>query len=296
MPAPAQFDRVMVYVPGFFADSTFVNPLYSQVDRNGLWLHPTAQYNRYGYYNRGQGNRALVVLESGGTLHRIQEFPPEKSLSLVRAEFAVSDNGDMTGEFNAATDGLFDIQARLNLKDNTPRERQQYFSQAANSINEGTLVTGVELSNLRDLTEAAGLRFEFTAPELGIVQGDMMILRLPGPPFGFTGLPYFPDQESREYEFVADGPFTLVREYAIELPPGWLVAYMPEHETIVCEYGRWLTDCTHSGNTLHLRRSLTVAAKSVATGGYPEFRRFFLGFTLPRQSLILLERGESSGG
>jgi hypothetical protein len=286
---------VLVYVPGFFADSTFVNPLYGQVDRNGLWLHPTAQYNRYGYHNRGQGNRALVVLESGGTLNRVKEFPPEKSLSLVRADFALSDNGDMTGEFSAATDGLFDIQARMSLKDDTPRERQQYFSQAANSINEGTLVTDVELSNLRDLTEAAGLRFEFAAPELGLVQGDMMILHLPGPPFGFTGLPYFPDQESREYEFVADGPFTLVREYAIELPPGWNVAFMPEHETFDCEYGRWLTDCTRSENTLHLRRSLTVSAKSVGTGGYPEFRRFFLGFTLPRQSLILLERGESSG-
>ncbi len=295
VPAPAQFDRVMVYVPGDFTDSTFVNPLYGQAGRHGLWLQPTAQYNRYGYYSRGQGSRALVVRRSGGALQRVMEFPPEKSLSLVRAEFTLAGNGDMTGVFNAATDGLFDIRARLNLKDDTPRERRQYFSRAANAINEGAVVTDVELSDLRDLTTAAGVRFGFSAPELGIVQGEMMILHLPAPPFGFTGLPYFPNLESREYQFVADGPFTLVREYAIELPRGWKVAYMPRRETFDCRYGRWLIECTRSGNTLNLRRSLTVGARGVDTDGYAQFRRFFLGFTLPRQSLILLERDDSTG-
>ncbi|MBW7997104.1 MAG: DUF3857 domain-containing protein [Candidatus Glassbacteria bacterium] len=295
VPAAAQFDRVMVFVAGYFTDSTFVNPLYGETGRHGLWLHPTAQYNRYGYHSRGQGSRALVLLESGGTLHRLRSFPPEKSLSLVRAELVLADNGDVTGAFHAGTDGLFDIQARLSLKDDTPRERQQYFSQAANAISEGARATGVELSDLRDLTVPASLDFEYSAPGLGVVQGEMMILRLPAPPFGFTGLPYFPDLETREYEFVGDGPFTLVREYTITLPEGWKVAYMPEHEALDCQYGRWLVDCTRSGRSLNLRRSLTVSARTVGTDGYPEFRQFFQGFTLPRQTLILLERGSTPG-
>jgi hypothetical protein len=295
VPAAAQFDRPVVFVQGFISDSTLINPLFGEAGSHGMWLFPTAQYNRYGYFNRGQGTRALIVMPSGGTLLKLREFPAEKSLALVRCELKLSDNGDVTGAFHVQTDGLFDAQARMSLKDGTPREREQYFSQAANAISEGAAVTGVDLSDLRNLTAAAGLKFGYQAPELGIVQGDMMILRVPSPPFGFTGLPYFPDIEQREYDFVADGPFTLVREYSVSLPPGWSVAYMPEHESRECPYGRWLTDCTRNGDTLTLRRSLTVTARGVKLDGYPEFRSFFQGFTLPRQSLILLEKTGSSG-
>ena len=295
VPAAAQFDRALVYVPGHIVDSTLVNPLFGEADSYGLWLSPVAQYNRYGFLNRGQGTRALVVLKSGGTLHKMRQFPPEKSLSLVRAELGLDDDGNVRGTFHVITDGLFDALTRMSLKDDTPRERAQYFSQAANAISEGAVVTAAELTDLRDLTAAAGLEFGYDAPELGVVQGEMMVLHLPAPPFGFSSLPYFPDQENREYDFVADGPFTLVREYKIELPEGWSVAYMPEHESIECGFGRWMIDCTRSDDGILLRRSLTVSASVVKLEGYPEFRQFFQGFTLPRQSLILLERTGGTG-
>ncbi|MEA2062319.1 MAG: DUF3857 domain-containing protein, partial [Gemmatimonadota bacterium] len=209
VPSTHQFSRMMVYVPGSFTDSTFTNSLYNETERNGLWLHPTAQYSRYGFFNWGQGNRALVILPGGGRLSNTQDFPPEKSLSLSTASLKLEATGDVEGYFETVTDGMFDRQERNSLMDLTPVELDQYFQRAANAVGEGTVKKSYTVSELRDLTAASRARLEFSAPELGIVQGDMMIVRIPQPPFGFSGMPYYPRLKEREFDFSASGPFVL---------------------------------------------------------------------------------------
>ncbi|HLA41760.1 MAG TPA: hypothetical protein VJ417_17280, partial [Candidatus Glassbacteria bacterium] len=296
VPSLAQFGRVAVFIPGHLVDSTLTNPLFGQADAYGLWLFPTAQYNRYGYFSRGQGTRSLVVLPSGGTICRTGRFPPEKSLSLTRARLVLADNGDLSGGFETVTDGLFDFSVRASYKDLTPRELQQRFQQAANAIGEGTRLRAQKISDLDDLAEAAGASIEFDAPELGVVQGDMMIVRLPAAPFSFAHLPYYPELETREYDFVASGPFTLASELEIELPQGWKVAYMPATEKRESPFGRWLISCGQNAGRLSYSRRLSVSATVVSLRDYPEFKAFCEEYTLPRYSILLLERTAPKSG
>ncbi len=292
--AAAQFSRAGVWVPGPLTDSTLCNPLYRQAERRGLWLVPTARYNRYGYFSRGQGNRALVLTPAGGVLDTAEEFPPEKSLCRVEGQLELADNGDIRGRFESLLDGLFDGQARLRLRDATPREREQYFQQAANAIGEGASLAGFQVSDLHDLTLPARVGLEFSAPELGIVQGGMMILHLPEPPFSFTGLPYFPELESREFDFVAEGPFTLESRVEVALPAGWRVAYRPKEAGGENEFGRWSLECREEGGKLVWTQRLTVSARAVDLQRYPLFREFFKSVTLPKHSLVLLEKAASA--
>lgn len=295
IPSAAQFSRVSIYVPGLFTDSTFANPLYPQTERHGLWLMPIAQYNRYAYYSRGQGARALVILPCGGTLCRIQEFPPEKSLSYSNASLELDAEGNLTGQFKTVTDGLFDAQARLALKDLTPRELEQFFRQATNSVGEGAEMQSDSLSDLRDLTAPASAGLSFSAPEVGVVQGEMMIVRLPQAPFEFAGLPYFPELKEREFDFVADGPFVLASEISLGLPEGWTVAYSPEDLSRSSQFGRWNIDCSISGGRLNFSRRLMLTSRQVKTYDYPDFKKFCESFTLPRYSLLLLEKKAAPG-
>ena len=295
VPSAAQFSRAAIFVPGSFTDSTFVNPLFGQADRSGLWLIPVAQYNRYGYFNRGQGNRALVILPSGGTLYTTTEFPPEKSLSLSTGELALEDNGDIQGRLETLADGLFDAEARLTLKDLTPRELEQYFQQATNSIGEGAVKTGHSISDLRDLEVPARAELRFTAPEVGVVQGDMMILRIPGAPFPFSGIPYFPNLEEREFDFVADGPFLLASDMVIQLPVGWKIAYKPETVALESLFGRWKIECVPAGNgRITYSRRLSISSRYVSSENYSSFKDFCESFTLPKHSIFLLEKKGSA--
>ncbi|MFH1071058.1 MAG: hypothetical protein V1794_15670, partial [Candidatus Glassbacteria bacterium] len=290
VPSLAQFSRVSVFVPGSFTDSTLTNPLYGEARTSGLWLFPIAQYNRYGYSGRGQGNRALVVLPSGGTIYRTQVFPPEKNLSLTHASLVLAADGRLSGSFRTLTDGTFDFEVRAGLKDLTPRERQQSFLEAANDVGEGTRLGSYDLSDLEDLTVPAAATLEFDAPELGVVQGEMMILRLPAAPFGFAQMPYFPEMETREYDFVGSGPFLLASELEIALPEGWKVAYRPETEQRESPYGKWLISCGENAGRLTYTRRLSISANVVDTRHYSDFKAFCEDFTLPRHSILLLEK------
>lgn len=290
VPAAIQFGRVAVYVPGVFHDTVFANPLYDGAARNGLWLVPSARYNRYGYFNSGQGSRALVILPSGGTLFHAGEFPPEKSLSLSMGRLELSSEGDVIGEFETLADGLFDAQARSMLMDLTPVELEKTFLQAANAIAEGARLTGKSLSDLRDPCLPARASLSFEAPELGVVQGDMMIVRLPGPPFSFAAMPYFPQLREREYDFVAQGPFVLSSEIKVQLPEGWKVAFSPQTSLEEGPFGNWITGCLVRDSELVVTRRLTVSARRVELAGYEEFRRLLEKYSLPEHRLILLER------
>jgi hypothetical protein len=294
VPSAAQFSRVAIFVPGSFTDSTFANTLFGQVDRQGLWLMPFAQYNRYGYFNRGQGNRALVILPSGGTLYTTTEFPPEKSLSMSTGELALEDNGDIQGRFETLADGLFDAEARLSLKDLTPRELEQYFQQATNAIGEGAIKRSHSISDMRDLETPARVELQFAAPEVGVVQGDMMILRIPSVPFPCAGIPYFPNLEEREFDFVADGPFLLASDMVIELPAGWQIAYQPETVTLESPFGRWKIECIPGDGRITYSRRLSIGSRQVSTENYPGFKDFCESFTLPKHSILLLEKNGSA--
>ncbi|MEA1997411.1 MAG: DUF3857 domain-containing protein [Gemmatimonadota bacterium] len=298
VPAAIQMSRVAVHVPGTFTDSCFTNPLYDEPVRQGLWLVPVAQYNRYGFFVNGQGSRALVILPEGGTISRAEEFPPEKSLSISHGTLALNDQGDLKGSYRAVTDGLFDCMARTALKDKTPREVDQYFQQAANAIGEGAVEESHSLGDLHDLAAGADAELVFSAPELGVVQGDMMILRIPLPPFSFSGLPYFPKLEEREFDFVAQGPFVLVNETVIEMPPGWGIVYKPQEAHGESRFGVWTINCRSAEGERRMvyEKKFTLSSHSISCENYPEFKTFCETFTLPRHSLLLLEKKGSGAG
>jgi len=290
VPSTQQFSRLAVYVQRTVEDSVFCNPLYSEAERRGMWLVPMARYNRYGYFNSGQDARAVVVLPSGGTLFRTTAFPPEKSLALNTASLKLDSQGNVSGRFETLCDGLFDAQARAALMDLTPVDLEKNFQQAANSINEGASLEAWRLSDLKDLCLPAGASLDFNAPELGVLQGDMLILRLPRSPFDFAGLPYFPQLREREYDFVASGPFVLSSEVTLELPAGWRVAYSPQTDLSQSRFGNAVTGCRVEAGKLVLTRRLTVTARRVSVADYADFRSFLEQYSLPEKSLLLFER------
>jgi len=127
-----------------------------------------------------------------------------------------------------------------------------------------------------------------------VVQGDMMILRIPGTPFPFTGIPYFPNLEEREFDFVADGPFLLVSDMVIELPAGWQIAYQPETATLESPFGRWKIECIPGDDRITYSRRLSISSRLVSTENYSVFKDFCENFTLPKHSILLLEKNGSA--
>jgi len=277
-PSLKQFNALFVYVPSY--------------QGKPLWIDAFADDAFFGYNPLGQGGTGLMVKPDGWELLPITETSPEANTSATRFELQVKPNGDVNGKINCMLSGSFDVRARMELKDATPKEAEQYFQQSANTIGEGGKSVSYEKSNLADLSLPATVTQTFTTPEVGVVQGDMMILTIPQVPFDFAQIPITPAQAQRTYDFVFDNDMLVKREGAISLPKGYRAVYVADPVKIQNQFGTWEASYELSPDSGVIKYSARVELidNTISTDEYVEFKKAFDDFATPRNTLILLEK------
>ncbi len=277
IPTPKQFDQIYVVVP--------------QKGKEPLWLDPAADNTRYPYFIGGQGNLGLVVAPGKSDLAKVKEFPPDFNRSDNQMNCALDARGTAITDITSRLNGYFDMRARNALKDDTPKELEQYFQQTANGIGEGSVEISHYLSDLKNLLEPALVQQKVKTPDLGIVEGNMMIFRLPSVPFGFVHNPFFPGLEKRHFDFLMASTMHISFEGEVTVPSGYRVAYVPEAFSRKNAYGTWTISFKVTGKgKIRYRYDTTLNKRRVPVADYPAFKKVFDDFARPQNSLILLEK------
>jgi len=277
VPTPKQFDQIYVAVPRKNGDT--------------LWLDPFADDTRYPYFIGGQGNTSLVVAPEKSFLWKVKEFPPEYNFSNNQLNCQLNKDGSVKTEITSRLNGYFDMRARSSLKHQTPKEIQQYFLKMANALGEGSREISHNLSNLKNLVEPAVIHQVVKTPDLGIVEGNMMIFRVPRVPYGFVHNPFFPSLEKRKFDFEIGSTMKIVLKGDITLPQGFKVAYVPETFSKESSYGTWkIHFSTDASGRIHYNYSYSLKKMRVPISDYPEFKKIFDDFSRPQNRLILLEK------
>ena len=277
-PSLKQFNAIYVYVPSY--------------QGKPLWVNPFTDNSVFGYLPSGQGATSFVVKPTGSELLAVEDTPPDVNQSECRFELSVKPNGDVDGKVGCQLGGIFDYAARARLKDATPKEIDQYFLKTANAIGEGSKSNSFEKSDLKNLTEPVRIAQNFTTPQMGVVQGDMMIFDLPKVPFDFAALPFYPGQAMRNYNFVFDTKMLFRKEGVINLPKGYKAVFVSDPVQIKNQFGNWESDykLNADSTTVQYSSTITLTQKEIETGDYPQFKKAFDDFTSPRNSMILLEK------
>jgi len=280
LPTPKQFNAIYVNV--------------SLSSGKILWLDPFAEDCRYGYLDAGDGNRALVVNESTGSLTEIPHFSEDVNRTIGEGSFTLAADGSVTAIESFRTDGIFDFQMRRALKDKTPTELSQFFDQTATTVGEGTEIKERKLSDLEDLTTTGEISWSYTSPDHGIVEGDMMIYHLPELVFNFTqGAPYLPSLKERKYPFYIGRNCCYTSEYRFKLPKGYKIAYLPEKMAVENEFGKWIQEFQQDPNDpLNIIKKKTVILKTqiIPIEKYNEYKKVYDEFVHRRNTIILLEK------
>jgi hypothetical protein len=277
-PSLWQFNALFVHVPSY--------------QGKPLWIDPFADNAYFGYVPNGQGGTGLLVKPDGWEFATIKETTPEANLAATRFELNVKPNGDVEGKLACTVSGSFDVSARSELKDATPKESEQYFQQAANTIGEGGKNVSYEKTDLADLSLPAKVTQTFTTPEVGVVQGNMMILTIPQAPFGFAQMPVNPSQTQRTYDFVFDPDVLVKREGVISLPKGYKAVYVAEPVKIQNQFGIWEAAYELSPDSAAVKysSSVTLTDNTISTDEYQQFKKAFDDFSTPKNTMILLEK------
>lgn len=277
-PTMKQFDAVFVYVPDYGGQP--------------LWIDPFSDQTEFGYCDRAHGATGLLVRNDGSELLDVVDPTFAESKSDCRFEFRLMSNGDVDGTFACQLTGFFDVLTRQMLQQATPKEREQFFQKAANSLGEGTTSEDFKLSDLNDLLDTARIAQDFLSPAMGIVQGDMMIFRLPLVPFGVASSPVVPGQEMRQYPLQLDTELLLKKQGVIHLPTDFKVVYAAEPVKLESEFGVFESSyqiSEDSSSVIHLS-TMKFTDDFIDTDEYFDFKASFDEFTKPRHTLILLER------
>ena len=280
LPTPKQFNAIYVNV--------------SLSSGKILWLDPFAEDCRYGYLDAGDGNRALVVNESTGSLTEIPHFSEDVNRTIGEGSFTLAADGSVTAIESFRTDGIFDFQMRRALKDKTPTELSQFFDQTATTVGEGTEIKERKLSDLKDLTTTGEISWSYTSPDHGIVEGDMMIYHLPELVFNFTqGAPYLPSLKERKYPFYIGRNCCYTSEYRFKLPKGYKIAYLPEKMAVENEFGKWSQEFQQDPNdplSIIKKKTIILKTQIIPVEKYNDYKKVYDEFVHRRNTIILLEK------
>jgi hypothetical protein len=277
-PTLKQFNSIFVYVPNYQGQP--------------LWVNCFADNSAFGYLPEGQGATGFVVKQSSFEMVSVVETHPEANQSACRFELSVKPDGNVDGTIACQLSGLFDGGARSQLKDATPKEVEQFFLTSANTVGEGGKSVSYKMTDLKNLLDSVKIAQTFSTPEMGVVQGTMMILHVPQIPFAFAQLPFYPAQTVRNYNFAFATRLSVKKDGVINLPTGYKAVFVSEPVKIENSFGIWEAayKLNADSTTVQYTSDITLVDKDITTDEYSEFKKAFDDFTMPRNTMILLEK------
>ncbi len=278
VPTLKQFDKVLVRVP----------------ERDGYrFLDPRLDDVGYGHLSWGVGNTTLVVSDDGtGELFQIARWEPEHNYARKTFSIQLSPDGSVQMRVICQLGGYYDRKARRALKDVTPSEEDKYFDSSADAVSSGATSVMHSHSDLKNLMEAVSVRQTVSAPDFAVVQGGIMVVRIPEFPHAFASTDVYPRLSERELPFDLQSEVYSHFEVKVLLPARFTVERMPEPLLIETEYADFELDCilADDGRTLFWSRKITIKKTVVSPEDYEAFKESYDALASPKNSLILIRQ------
>ncbi len=277
IPTLAQFDKLIVALP---------------TEDGYRFLDPRLDDAAYKFMLYGRGNMAFVVLDDGtGELVRIPDFEPDDNLAREYLSIQLNDDGSAQVRVTCQLHGYYDREARRALKDATPSEEEKYFEQTAGVLSQGAESVDYSHSALTNLMEEVSIRQTVIAPDFAVVQGDMMILRVPEYPYAFATTAVYPSLRERNLPFDTQCATKIEFEAKILVPGTLQIERLPEPISIEGEYADFEISCIwdESLHAIYWRRTIVIKEMVVPVEAYDEFKRAYDTISSPKNSLILLK-------
>ncbi len=278
VPTLRQFDRLIVALP---------------TEDGYRFLDPRLDDASYSYMLFGRGNTAFVVLDDGtGELVRIPDFEPDDNRASEFFSVQLSDDGSAQVRVTCQLHGYYDMKARRALKDATPAEEEKFFDQAAGRLSQGALSAQFSHSDLSNLMEAVAVRQTVEAPDFAVVQGDMMILRVPEYPYAFATTTVYPSLHERTLPFDTQCATRIEFEAKILVPRSLEIERLPEPLSIQGEHADFELTCDWSPErrAIYWHRTIVIKDMVIPAEAYDEFKSGYDALMSPKNSLILFKK------
>ena len=261
-----------------------------KLDGKDLYFDPGSPFAPFGMLKWEEtGVQGRLLDKDGGSW--IQTTVPDSALSQTRrkAEFKLTDSGDLEGNVTVTFTGLESVRRRDDQRNEDEVARKKSIEdELKNSI---PAASEVHLTNTPDWKNAnTPLVAAFTVRVPGWVARGGNLALCPLGLFG-AGERHIFDSTERTQPIYFDYPAQQVDDISIELPAGWKVTSLPKpinQDYRVVAYSIGAED----GKTrLELRRVLNINIISMDTTYYGAIRSFFQGVRIGDAQQAVLQPG-----
>ena len=279
VPTLKQFDALLVAVPG-------------AGDGGPLFLNPFADDSLFGYFQEGRGSRGLLVRPDGAEFVDVRCLASAESVERTGISAELDAAGDIKGKISADLAGIFDLRARQALKDMTPKERADFFTESVNRLCEDGQATKNELTDATDLAIPLKISQEFSGRNYGIFQGAIMLVPIPAMPYSFTEIPSAPSLAKRRYPFRVTAENDIHSTVTFKIPAGFKPLYLPEGFSQQKEYGEFSFAAAFdpATATVTIKKTMLFKKRDIPLEQYDEFKKILDSFGITKNTLILLEK------
>jgi hypothetical protein len=277
VPTLKQFDALLVTVPGA---------------GGYLFLDPFADDALFGYFLAGRGSRGLLVKPDGAEFVDVRCLAGAESVESCDISAELDGTGAIKGKISADLAGLFDLRARQALKDMTAKERGVFYAESVNRLCEDGKATKNELSDSGNLAEPVKISQEFSGRNFGIFQGAIMLVPLPGIPYGFADVPSTPSLAKRRYPFRMTAENEIHSTVSFKIPAGYKPLYLPEGFSQQKDYGEFSFAASYDQerSIVTIKKTLAFKKRDIPLDRYDEFKKIMDSFGTTKNTLILLEK------
>jgi hypothetical protein len=277
VPTLKQFDTILVALPS---------------GDGYRFINPYGEESQYGFIDCYKDWESLVVKPDGSLFTKVVNQADIESKAVNTIEGALDEKGNFDGTISSKLYGIYDTAARETFTSLRGKKLNMYFEQRAEEFCPEAADKGHQNGDPLDLTKNMTAALKVAGERLAVVQGSMMLIKVPRVPFAFARLQYTPSLAKREYPFVLgtcnENSYTL----KIKLPAGYRPLYMPEGAKETESYGTFERRCSYDAASSQLTFSRITANTSnfVTPEQYPQFKKHLESMELVQNNLIILKR------
>jgi hypothetical protein len=235
------------------------------------------------------GVQGLRLDKEGGSW--VRTMLPRSSESRIerKADFKLSETGDLEGNLKITFTGLEGVWRRVEERNEDEAERKKFLEdQVKEYIPAGS---EVDLKNKPEWnSSAAPLVAEFAVKVPGWVSGAGRRALVPVGLFSATEQHLF-DHAARVHPVYFEFPFQKIDDITIELPAGWQVTSLPAAQNQDGKVVLYTLKVEGDKNKLHLTRTLAIDLLLAEAKYYPAVRNFFQIVRTGDEEQIVLQPG-----
>jgi transglutaminase-like putative cysteine protease len=269
------------------------NVVMVKLNGKELYFDPGAAFTPFGLLEWPEtGVMGLRLDKEGGTW--IRSMLPESAASRTerKANFKLSDSGDLEGKLTVTFSGLEAMSRRVEELHSDDAERKKYLEEQIKEYIPAACET--DLTNQPDWKSSSlPLVAEFNVKIPGWVSGAGRRALLPVGIFSATEKHIF-EHTGRVHPIYFQFPFEKIDDITIQLPASWQVQNLPAPRNTDGHIVAYTLKTDKDANSLHLKRTMKIDILLLEVKYYSALRDFFQVVRTGDEEQIILQPGAAN--